>query len=78
MQADFLPIKLSGKLFYSEYTMPSARLGESQAGIKIARRNIRRNITNVRYAKDTNLMTEREEELKGPLGEVEREVKKLA
>ena len=72
MQADFLPIKLSVKLFYSQDTMPNARLGESQAGIKIARRNIRRNITNVRYAKDTTLMTEREEELKGPLGKVER------
>ena len=47
--------------------MPNARLGESQAGIKIARRNIRRNITNVRYAKDTALMAECEEELKSLL-----------
>ena len=47
--------------------MPNARLGESQAGIKIARRSIRRNITNVRYAKYTTLMEEREEELKNLL-----------
>ena len=67
MQADSLPIEPSGKPFYSEYTMPNARLGESQAGIKIARRSIRRNITNVRYAKYTTLMEEREEELKNLL-----------
>ena len=38
----------------------NARLDESQAGVKIARRNI----NNVRYADDTTLMAEREEELK--------------
>ena len=58
--------------------MPNARLGESQAGIKIARRSIRRNITNVRYAKYTTLMAEREEELKSLLVRLRGEVKKLA
>ena len=56
--------------------MPNARLGESQAGIKIARRNIRRNITNVRYAKDTALMAECEEELKSILMKVKEESEK--
>ena len=45
--------------FYAEYIMRNARLGEAQAGIKIARRNI----SNLRYADDTTLMAEREEEL---------------
>ena len=45
---------------YAEYIMRNARLDESQAGIKIARRNI----NNLRYADDTTLMTESEEELK--------------
>ena len=40
--------------FYAEYIMPKARLGEAQAGIKIAGRNI----YNLRYANDTTLMTE--------------------
>ena len=47
--------------------MQNARLGESQAGIKIARRNI----NNLRYA-DTTLMAESEEELKKPLDEGKR------
>ena len=46
--------------FYAEYIMQNAGLDESQAGIKIARRNI----NNFRYAGDTILMAEREEELK--------------
>ena len=46
--------------FYAEYIMRNARLEEAQAGIKIARRNI----NNLRYADDTTLMTESEEELK--------------
>ena len=45
---------------YAEYIMRNAGLDESQAGIKIARRNI----NNVRYAYDTTLMAESEEELK--------------
>ena len=43
--------------------MRKARLGELQAGIKIGRRNI----NNLRYADDTTLMAESEEELPGPL-----------
>ena len=45
---------------YAEYIMRSAGLEEAQAGIKIAGRNI----SNLRYADDTNLMAESEEELK--------------
>ena len=45
---------------YAEYTMRNARLDEAQAGIKIAGRNI----NNLRYADDTTLMAESEEELK--------------
>ena len=46
--------------FYAEYIMRNAGLDEEQAGIKIARRNI----NNLRYADDTTLMAESEEELK--------------
>ena len=46
--------------FYSEYIMRNAALEETQAGIKIAGRNI----NNLRYADDTTLMAESEEELK--------------
>ena len=46
--------------FYAEYIMRNAGLEETQAGIKIARRNI----NNLRYADDTTLMTESGEELK--------------
>ena len=53
---------------YVEYLMSNAGLGEAQAGIKIARRNI----NNLRYADDTTLMAENEEELKEPLDESER------
>ena len=45
---------------YAEYIMRNARLDEAQAGIKVARRNI----NNLRYADDTTLMAESEEELK--------------
>ena len=45
---------------YSEYIMRNTGLEEAQAGIKIARRNI----SNLRYAADTTLMAESEEELK--------------
>ena len=58
--------------FYTEYIMQNARLGESQAGIKIARRNI----NNLGYA-DTVLMAESEEELNSFLMRVKRKVKKL-
>ena len=49
--------------------MRNARLDEAQAGIKIARRNI----NNLRYADDTTLMAESEEELKSLLMKVEEE-----
>ena len=49
--------------FYAEYTMGNASLDEAQAGIKIARRNV----NNLRYADDTTLMAESEEELKSLL-----------
>ena len=49
--------------FYAEYIMQNARRDESQAGIKIARRNS----NNLRYADDTILMAESEEELKSLL-----------
>ena len=53
---------LSLSLFnlYAEYIMQNAGLGEAQAGMKIARRNIH----NLRYADDTTFMAESEEELK--------------
>ena len=57
---------------YAEYFVQNARLDESQAGIKIARRNI----NNPRYADDTTLMTESKEELKNLLMKVIEEVKK--
>ena len=55
--------------FYAEYIMRNARLDESQAGIKTARRNI----NNLRYADDTTLMAESEEELKSFLVKVKEE-----
>ena len=57
---------------YAEYITGNARLNESQAGIKIARRNI----NNLRYADDTTLMAESEEQLKSLLMRVEEESKK--
>ena len=48
--------------------MRNAGLEEAQAGIKIARRNI----NNLRYADDTTLLAESEEELKEPIDESER------
>ena len=52
--------------FYAEYIMRNAGLGEAQAGIKIAGRNI----NDLRYADDTSLMAESEEELKSFLMKV--------
>uniref|UniRef100_A0A4W2GXK1 RNA-directed DNA polymerase n=1 Tax=Bos indicus x Bos taurus TaxID=30522 RepID=A0A4W2GXK1_BOBOX len=54
---------------YAEYIMRNAGLEEAQAGIKIARRNI----NNLRYADDTTLMAESEEELKSLLMKEESE-----
>ena len=59
---------------YAEYIMWNAGMDEAQAGIMIARRNI----NNLRYADDTNLMTESEEELKSFLMKWKRKVKMLA
>ena len=53
--------------------MQNARLDETQAGIKIAKRNI----NNLRYADDTTLMAESEDELKGFLMKVKEESEKL-
>ena len=55
--------------FYAEYIIRNARLEEAQAGIKIAGRNI----SNLRYADDTTLMAESEEELKSLLMQVKEE-----
>ena len=60
--------------FYAKYIMRNAGLEEAQAGVKIAGRNI----NNLRYADDTTLMAESEEELKSLLMKVKRRVKKLA
>ena len=54
---------------YAEYIMRNAGLEEAQAGIKIARRNI----NNLRYADDTTVMAENEEELKSLLMKVKGE-----
>ena len=51
---------------YAEYIMGNARVDEAQIGIKIAGRNI----NNLRYAADTTLMAESEEELKSLLMKV--------
>ena len=58
--------------FYAEYIMRNAGLDEAQAGIKIARRNI----NNLRYADDTSLMAENEEELRSLLMKVKEESEK--
>ena len=57
---------------YAEYIMRNAGLDEAQAGIKIARRNT----NNLRYADDTTLMAESEEELKSLLMKVKEESEK--
>jgi len=58
--------------FYAEYIMWNARLDEAQAGVKIARRNI----NNLRYADDSTLMAESEEEVKSLLVKVKKESEK--
>ena len=58
---------------HAEYIMRNTGLDEPQAGIKIARRNI----DNLRYADDTTLMAEREEELKSLLMKVKEESEKV-
>ena len=59
--------------FYAEHIMRNAGLEEAPAGIKIARRNI----NNLRYADDTTLTAESEEELKSLLMKVEEESEKV-
>ena len=59
--------------FYAEYIRQNAGLDEAQAGIKIARRNI----NNLRYADDTTLLVESEEELKSLLMKVKEESEKV-
>ena len=58
---------------YAEYIRRNAGLEEAQAGIKIARRNI----NNLRYADETTLMAESEEELKSLLMKVKEESVKV-
>ena len=59
--------------FYAEYIMRNVGLEKAQAGIKISRRNI----NNLRYADDTTLMAESEEELKSLLLKVKEETEKV-
>ena len=59
---------------YAEYIKQNVRLDEAQSGNKIAGRNI----SNLRYADDTTLMAESEEELKSLLMKVKEETEKLA
>ena len=60
--------------FYAEYIMRNAGLEEAQAGIKISGINI----NNLRYADDTTLMAESEEELKSLLMKVKEESEKVS
>ena len=59
--------------FYAEYIIRNAGLEETQAGIKIARRSI----DNLRYADDTTLRAESEEDLKSLLMKVKKESEKV-
>ena len=59
---------------HADYTMWNVWLDKAQAGIKI----VQRNINNLRYANDTTLMAESEEELNSLLMKVKKESKKLA
>ena len=66
---------MSPRLFnlYAEYITRNTGLEEAQSGIKIAGRNT----NNIRYADDTTLMAEKEEELKSPLVKVKEESEKV-
>ena len=59
---------------YADYSMPNAGLDEAQAGTKVARRNI----NNLRYADDTTLVAESEEELKSFFMKMKEEIGKVA
>ena len=63
----------SPKDIYAEYIRRNAGLDEAQAGMKIARRNM----NNLRYADDTTLMAESEEELKSLLMKVKEQSEKV-
>ena len=65
--------ELAAPNLYAEYIMRNAGLEEAQAGIKI----VGRNIYNLRYADDTTLMAESEEELKSLLMKVKEESEKV-
>ena len=66
-------LSLSLSNLYAEYIMRNTGLDEAQAGVKIARRNI----NNFRYADDTIVMAESEEELKSLLMKVKEESEKV-
>ena len=68
----FFTTSATWKALYTEYIMWNAKLDEAWAGIKIAGRNI----NNIRYADNTTLMAESEEELKSSLMKVKEESEK--
>ena len=68
-----MAISTKNQSLYAEYIMRNAGLEEAQAGIKIARRNI----NHLRYADDTTLMAESEEELKSLLMKVKEKSEKV-
>ena len=72
MAGRFFTTSTTWEALYAEYIIRNAGLVESQVGIKIARRNT----NNVRYADDTTLMAESEEELKSLLMKVKEESEK--
>ena len=74
-EKEYIKTILSPCLFtlYAEYILRNAGLDETQAGIKIAGRNI----NNLRYADDTTLMTESEEELKSLMMKMKEESEKV-
>ena len=69
----FISAGLPFPCLYGEYIIRNAGLDEAQAGIK----TVRRNINNLRYADDTTLMSESEEELKSLLMKVKQESEKV-
>ena len=74
MRDDSYKLSYQESPLYTEYVMQNAGLDESQAGIKIAGRNI----NNLRCADDSTLMAESKQELKGLLMRVKEEIEKLA
>ena len=74
LQDDSYKLSYKESPLYTEYIMQNAGLDESQAGIKIAGRNV----NNLRCADDSTLMAESKQELKGLLMRVKEESEKLA